>query len=129
MAFKASRSDFVREWSTGASARSFVRRNPGFAPGTFKARPSHQTGRTRSKTTRVRDCARRSDGSSGTGDRAMTTTAVPAVEGWFTTDAEPHLLGTRCTTCATVFFPRATGFCRNPECRGREFDEIELARM
>ncbi len=58
----------------------------------------------------------------------MSTTAVPAVEGWFTTDAEPHLLGTRCTTCGTVFFPRATGFCRNPECRGRELSEHALSR-
>jgi uncharacterized OB-fold protein len=58
----------------------------------------------------------------------MSTTAVPAVEGWFTTDAEPRLLGTRCTSCGTVFFPRASGFCRNPECRGREFDDVELSR-
>ena len=58
----------------------------------------------------------------------MSTTAVPAVEGWFTTDEEPHLLGTRCTSCGTVFFPKAAGFCRNPECRGREFDEVELSR-
>ncbi len=59
----------------------------------------------------------------------MSTTAVPAVEGWFTTDAEPHLLGTRCMSCGTVFFPKAAGFCRNPACRGREFDEIELSRV
>jgi uncharacterized OB-fold protein len=58
----------------------------------------------------------------------MTPTSVPAVEGWFTTDAEPRLLGTRCTTCSTVFFPKASGFCRNPGCRGREFDEVELSR-
>lgn len=58
----------------------------------------------------------------------MTTTAVPAVEGWFTTTDSPALLGTRCTTCGTVFFPRASGFCRSPECRGREFDEVELSR-
>jgi uncharacterized protein len=58
----------------------------------------------------------------------MSTTDVPAVEGWFTTGAAPHLLGTRCTTCGTVFFPRASGFCRNPECRGREFDDVELSR-
>jgi uncharacterized OB-fold protein len=58
----------------------------------------------------------------------MSTTAVPAVDGWFTTDAEPRLLGTRCTSCRTVFFPKASGFCRNPECRGREFEDIELAR-
>jgi uncharacterized protein len=58
----------------------------------------------------------------------MPTTAVPAVEGWFTTDAEPHLVGTRCTSCGTVFFPRASGFCRNPACRGRSFEEVELSR-
>ncbi|MEY2470624.1 MAG: uncharacterized protein QOF21_3322 [Actinomycetota bacterium] len=58
----------------------------------------------------------------------MSPPPVPAVEGWFTTDAEPHLLGTRCTTCGTVFFPKATGFCRNPDCRGREFDDVELSR-
>lgn len=59
----------------------------------------------------------------------MSTTAVPAVEGWFTTDAEPRLLGTRCTSCGTVFFPKASGFCRNPACRGREFEPVELARV
>lgn len=59
----------------------------------------------------------------------MSTTAVPAVEGWFTTDAEPHLLGTRCTSCGTVFFPKAVGFCRNPACRGRAFDDVELSRV
>lgn len=59
----------------------------------------------------------------------MSTTAVPAVDGWFTTDAEPRLLGTRCTSCGTVFFPKASGFCRNPACRGREFDEVELSRV
>jgi uncharacterized protein len=58
----------------------------------------------------------------------MSTTAVPAVEGWFTTDAEPRLLGTRCTSCGTVFFPRASGFCRNPACRGRTFEDVELSR-
>ena len=58
----------------------------------------------------------------------MPATQVPAIEGWFTTDDQPHLLGTRCTTCGTVFFPRAAGFCRNPACRGREFEETKLSR-
>jgi uncharacterized OB-fold protein len=53
---------------------------------------------------------------------------VPAIEGWFTTDDEPTLLGSRCTTCGTVFFPKAEGFCRNPACRGREFTETPLSR-
>ena len=44
----------------------------------------------------------------------MTTSGTPAVEGWFTTGDEPSLVGTRCTSCGTVFFPAATGFCRNP---------------
>ena len=58
----------------------------------------------------------------------MSTTAVPAVDGWFTTDEEPRLLGTRCTACGTVFFPAASGFCRNPHCRGRELTDVELSR-
>ena len=58
----------------------------------------------------------------------MSTTSVPAVEGWFTTDADPHLIGTKCTTCGTVFFPKTDGFCRNPDCRGRDFADVELSR-
>jgi uncharacterized OB-fold protein len=57
-----------------------------------------------------------------------TKSRVPAIEGWFTTDAEPVLLGTRCTTCGTVFFPRAEGFCRNPECDGSELEDARLSR-
>lgn len=56
----------------------------------------------------------------------MTTT--PAIEGWFTTGPEPALVGSRCTTCTTVFFPRTAGFCRNPACNGDEFADVELSR-
>ena len=55
-------------------------------------------------------------------------TATPAIEGWFTTGPDPALLGSRCTACGTVFFPRAAGFCRNPGCGGAEFEEAELSR-
>lgn len=58
----------------------------------------------------------------------MTETATPAIEGWFTVGPEPALLGSRCTTCGTVFFPKAGGFCRNPACAGEEFEETELSR-
>lgn len=54
--------------------------------------------------------------------------ATPAVEGWFTTGPEPALLGSRCTSCATVFFPPTGGFCRNPACAGEEFEQVPLSR-
>jgi uncharacterized OB-fold protein len=53
---------------------------------------------------------------------------VAAVEGWFTMDAEPHLLGSRCTSCRCVFFPLEADFCRNPSCAGTEFTEVALSR-
>jgi hypothetical protein len=62
------------------------------------------------------------------GRSVPTKSRVPAIEGWFTTDAEPVLLGTRCTRCGTVFFPRAEGFCRNPECDGSELEDARLSR-
>ncbi|HEX2575258.1 MAG TPA: OB-fold domain-containing protein [Aquihabitans sp.] len=62
----------------------------------------------------------------------MTTrTRVPALgaEGWFTTDdAEPALLGQRCTTCGTYAFPKADHGCPNPACAGTTFDEVPLSR-
>jgi uncharacterized OB-fold protein len=58
----------------------------------------------------------------------MPATRVPAVDGWFTIDDEPRLVGSRCTTCATVQFPPAEGFCPNPGCRGREFERAPLSR-
>jgi uncharacterized OB-fold protein len=51
-----------------------------------------------------------------------------AVEGWFTIGDAPALLGSRCLTCATVYFPPAGGFCRNPVCDGEEFEQVELSR-
>ena len=53
---------------------------------------------------------------------------VPAIEGWFTIDDQPTLLGNRCTTCGTVFFAKASFFCRNPDCTGENFDEARLSR-
>jgi uncharacterized OB-fold protein len=59
---------------------------------------------------------------------APTKSAIPAVDGWFTTQGSPALLGSRCRTCGTYAFPRETHFCRNPECDGMEFDEAPLSR-
>ena len=52
----------------------------------------------------------------------------PAIEGWFTTDAEPRLVGTRCASCRSYFFPKETRFCRNPACSGTELEEVPLSR-
>lgn len=54
--------------------------------------------------------------------------ASPAIEGWFTTGPEPTLLGSRCSACGTVFFPKESAFCRNPACSGEAFEEVPLAR-
>ena len=43
-------------------------------------------------------------------------------------EEDPRLLGSRCTSCGTYFFPRETFFCRNPACDGRTFDEVPLSR-
>lgn len=56
------------------------------------------------------------------------STAVPAIDGWFTTTDPPELLGTKCADCGTVFFPRAEGFCRNPACFGSDLTETTLSR-
>jgi len=53
---------------------------------------------------------------------------VPAIDGWYTMNAdEPHLIGTRCG-CGTYFFPKQDGYCKNPNCDRDEFEEVELSR-
>lgn len=58
------------------------------------------------------------------------TTNAPALgaEGWFSTGDEPHLIGSRCTTCGTYAFPPKPGSCPNPACRGTETTEAPLSR-
>jgi hypothetical protein len=56
-------------------------------------------------------------------------TRVAAVEGWFDVDAaEPRLLGSKCTSCGSYFFPGASSYCRNPDCAGTEFEVAPLSR-
>lgn len=57
--------------------------------------------------------------------------STPIVEGWFTTGDEPALIGSRCTSCASTYFPPVAAegsFCRNPRCSGDVFDAVELSR-
>lgn len=54
---------------------------------------------------------------------------APVLDDWFTLDArQPRLLGSRCTGCGSYYFPKVTGFCRNPDCDGEQFDEVPLSR-
>ncbi|MEV0527732.1 zinc ribbon domain-containing protein [Streptomyces sp. NPDC050439] len=51
------------------------------------------------------------------------------VTGWFAGEGDNfRLLGTRCSACACVFFPREDGFCRNPGCSGGDLEEVPLSR-
>lgn len=59
----------------------------------------------------------------------MSRTRTPVVTGWFAGERDNfRLLGTRCSACACVFFPREDGFCRNPACSGGDLDEVPLSR-
>ncbi|MCB5165227.1 zinc ribbon domain-containing protein [Streptomyces bambusae] len=66
----------------------------------------------------------------------MARTRTPVVAGWFTDDVQAEdgsgergfrLLGTRCTACGSVFFPREDAYCRNPHCAGDELVEVPLS--
>lgn len=53
----------------------------------------------------------------------------PVLEGWFTLDADqPHLIGSRCSSCGTYYFPRQKNFCRNPDCASETFEDVQLSR-
>ena len=53
-------------------------------------------------------------------------TPKPAIEGWFDMD-EQHLLGTRCSACGSVYFPREDTLCRNPACASTDLLETPLS--
>ena len=57
----------------------------------------------------------------------MTTSqSVPAAEGLFTETADgPRLLGSKCASCGTPYFPKSA-VCHNPECRESKMDEASF---
>lgn len=53
----------------------------------------------------------------------------PIIDGWFTLDeAAPALIGSRCCSCGSYYFPKLAGFCRNPDCESEQFEELPLSR-
>ena len=57
-------------------------------------------------------------------------TTAPAIEGWFATDdaGQTHLIGGKCTACATYVFPPRTNNCPNPACDSDVLDPVPLSR-
>ena len=51
-----------------------------------------------------------------------------ATEAWFASEPDPHLIGSRCTSCATYAFPPATVFCPNPRCDSTALEQVPLSR-
>lgn len=60
---------------------------------------------------------------------ARARTRVAAVEGWFTLDDPPHLLGTRCRESGTYFFPPETTMSRAPGFADSPLDPVELSNV
>jgi len=58
----------------------------------------------------------------------MAKTKVPAIEGWFTDDGAPALLGSRGAETGSYFFPRTLAFSRNPAAPAEELEEVQLGR-
>ncbi|NGX08043.1 OB-fold domain-containing protein [Mycobacteroides franklinii] len=59
----------------------------------------------------------------------MPTDQAPAVDGWFDTDesGQPHLIGGKCTHCATIVFPPRANNCPNPACDSDVLDQVPLS--
>ena len=53
---------------------------------------------------------------------------MPAIDGWFTLDDEPRLIGTRCTRSGTYFFPPESTMSRAPGNADSELVPVELSR-
>jgi uncharacterized OB-fold protein len=53
---------------------------------------------------------------------------VPAIEGWFTMDAEPHLLGLRDPGSGSYFFPKDVAVSSVPGHAGAALEEVPLSR-
>jgi hypothetical protein len=53
---------------------------------------------------------------------------LPAIEGWFTGDDAPALVGARGTESGSYFFPAAVAVSGNPHAPAEEREPVELSR-
>ena len=58
----------------------------------------------------------------------MSKQRVPAIEGWFTLDEEPRLLGLRDPESGSYFFPKDVAVSRAPGFDTVDLEEVELSR-
>ena len=58
----------------------------------------------------------------------MAKQRVPAVEGWFTMDDEPHLIGLRGEESGSVFFPPDAAIAANPKAPFEKKEPTPLSR-
>jgi len=58
----------------------------------------------------------------------MSKARIPAIENWFTDDAEPHLLGLHDPGSGSYFFPKDVAISAAPGFAGAELEEVELSR-
>lgn len=53
---------------------------------------------------------------------------IPVIDGLFDAGEEVRLLGSKCSECGSVFFPRR-GYCRNPACSRDPLVDVRLSRQ
>jgi len=58
----------------------------------------------------------------------MSKNKIPAIEGWFTMDAQPRLLGLKDSESGTYFFPKDVAISRAPGYADAPLEEVELSR-
>lgn len=58
----------------------------------------------------------------------MSKTRVPAVEGWFTMEEPPQLIGMRGKQSGSVFFPPTSAVSANPDAPFEEREPVPLSR-
>ena len=58
----------------------------------------------------------------------MSKNRVPAIEGWFTLNEDPQLIGLRDAESGTYFFPKDVAVSRAPGYDHVDLEEVELSR-
>ena len=58
----------------------------------------------------------------------MELLSAPVIEGWFTTETQPSLVGQQCVLCGTYVFPPVATTCPSPFCQSRDLRSVLFSR-